>query len=143
MAAISAALCLGSVQNQCHVLELLLLVEGIHLRQHTALHQAGTNHEDGTIGKLFVYWGICDDLDRWTVDEYIIILLAHGLNHLLKQWSEEKLGWVGRNGSNRNHIKILNQSVFFTLIEDVVDVGDSTIQVIAQSLARTMNQHRG
>ena len=40
VAAISAATCLGAVQDQGHVLELLLLVEGIDFRQHAALHQA-------------------------------------------------------------------------------------------------------
>ena len=37
---------LGSVQNERHILEFLVLVELLDVAQHAALHQAAANHED-------------------------------------------------------------------------------------------------
>ena len=143
MTAISATLCFGAVQYEGHVLELLLLVDLLYLRQHAALHQASTNHEDGAVGKLLVDWGIGYDFDWRTVDKYIVILCAQLLDHLLQQWSEQQLRWVWRDGTDWQDVEALYQSILLTLADDVVYIGDSAIQVIAQTFAWATCKHGG
>ena len=53
-----------TIENECHILVLLLFVHYINLRQHTALQQFGTNHEKSEIdiivddgGVLFLQLG--------------------------------------------------------------------------------------
>ena len=131
---------LGAIEDERHVLELLLLVELLHLRQHAALHQACAYHEDGEVGKLLVDRGIGHHLDRRTVEEHIVVLGAHLADELFEERREEQLGRVGRNGADGQHVEVLPHPTLLATTDDLADVGDAAVEVVAESLLGALHQ---
>lgn len=73
--AVTGAL-LGAVEEDGHVRELLLLVVALDDLEVLALHQADTDDEDGELGETGDDGGIGNDVDWWTVEEDVVVLLT-------------------------------------------------------------------
>lgn len=92
----------GTIEYDCEVTVLIVLVFALKLWQHAALEETGTDYEEGAIDLLLYDSGIGHDVGWRTVDDDIVVLLSKLLNQMVEAWIEEEFGWVWRNGSCRD-----------------------------------------
>lgn len=72
--ATSCAFC--AIENDGKVLEAFVLIDGLQLGEHRAVEQTGTYDEECAVGDFLQYLGVCDDVDGWAVDEYVVVFGA-------------------------------------------------------------------
>ena len=94
--AVAAVGTLGAVEDDGEVLETLLVVDLLKLGKHGAVEQAGADDEERAVGCLLQYLGVGDDVDGGTVDEDVVVGIAHLGDKSLKPAVLKEFGGVGR-----------------------------------------------
>ena len=97
----------GAVEDDGHIVELLLVVIAFDDGKHVAVHQAGTDDENGHVCPLGDDTGVGNDVDRGTVEEDGVVVLTEFAEELLEAGAEQQLGGVGRNGAHGDDINVL------------------------------------
>lgn len=96
----------GGIEDKRHVLESLLEVQIVEFGKHAALKQSHTNYKYRAVGFMLDDLRIGHDIDRRTVDEYIIVVLAQLCNKLTEAIRFKQLGRIGRYRAYRQHTQI-------------------------------------
>ncbi|CDB10187.1 uncharacterized protein BN744_01508 [Bacteroides sp. CAG:633] len=130
----------GAVQDESHILVLLFVVDTLQLGKHAAFQQTGAYDKEGTVGQLLDDLRIGYHLDRRTVDKYIVVLAADGIDELLEAVAEQQFGGVGRDGAYREELQV---GVAGIGDDDVLQVVDMAAQVVAQTGLRRADVGRG
>lgn len=117
----------GAVEQHAHVLILLALIVAFDDGQHLALHESGTDHEDGGVGMLGNDAGVGHHLDGRTVEDDEVVLLAQLVEHLLQALAEQQFGGVGRYGAHGDDLQMV---VALDGTADVAPVVHLAVQVV-------------
>ena len=99
-----AGLHINTVQDYRHLPQFALAVEVLDFSNHRTLHQATANKEHAVCCILLDNMGVCNNVYRRTVNEYVFVLFLCLFNQLLQAFRFEQLCWVGRNGSCRYYM---------------------------------------
>ena len=94
--AVSAADVLRAVEDDCHVLVGVLLIEYVDFLQEAAVHDAGADDEEADIDIFLQDNRVGDDVDGRTVNDDVVILVLHLFHQFAHFVVEEKLCRVGR-----------------------------------------------
>ena len=86
-------------------------IEFLDVRKHLLVHLARPHHEDGHVCDLCDDASICNDVDRRTVYEDIIIVFAHLRYHLLEPVGKQELGRVRRKSSHWKEEEVLRELI--------------------------------
>lgn len=128
---VAAAATGGTVEQHAHAVELPGLVVALNLRQQFALHEVGTHHEHREVGVLGNHAGIGHYLHGRAVQENHVVPGAQLVHERLQARAEEQFRRVGRNGTHRQHLQVLN-SLYWHL--EGGPVLQSAVQVLGQTL---------
>ena len=96
---------LCSIEDDAHIVVLLLVIEFLQFVDHRTFKQAATHYKDDSVGILFEELCVRNNLYRWTVNEDIVILFAQCLEHRREVFAIEEFGRVRRHGANREDIQ--------------------------------------
>ena len=96
----------GAIEDHAHVLVALLVVEHCQLVESRALKQPCTHHEERAVDHGVDHLGVDHDVDRRTVNEYIVVLLLSLGQQLGQTPVVEKLGGVGGQGAGREDVEV-------------------------------------
>ena len=139
---------IGAVEQDGHVVVLLIGVVLLELRQHVALHETGTDDEEGDIGLVADDGGIGDNLHRRTIDEDVVVVLAQLVEHGLQTGRVEQLRGVGRNLTHGEDIEDLGRRcglAFLLVVKRMVDdkvlivIGTAT-QVVGETVTGLVHE---
>ena len=83
-AVIVPTIILRTIEDNAHVLVLLVVVELLQLLNHRPFKQATAHHENHPVGILLEYLCVCHNLNWRTVYENVVELLAECVEH----WGE-------------------------------------------------------
>ena len=102
---ITVAASFGTVQDDCHVLETFLLVSALQFGQHVALQQAGTDDEEGAVGKFLDDLRVRYNLDGRTVDEDAVVFVPHPFYQRAQARFGKQFGRIGRDGAHGQDVQ--------------------------------------
>ena len=128
---VPAASALCSIENECHILVFLLLVDTLQFRQHAAFQQTRTYHKDSAVGILLDNLRVCHDVDWRAVDEHIVVAATHLCYQRLEPFRIQQFGGVGRNGAHRQNVQT---GIVWIGGDEIFNLVHASRQVIAQSL---------
>ena len=86
---------------------LVLFIELINLRHQTLVEQTGPCNEERHVNILCHDCRICNNLDRRTVDENIVIFFLQFVHHLREHIGKQKFRRVRRKDADRKTIEVL------------------------------------
>ena len=112
-------------------------VEFLDVRKEVSVDSVGSHHKDTHVHHLCDQACVSHDVDRRTVEEDVVILSTHLLDHLLEHVCEKKLCRVWRKGSDRKY-----EEIWFDLIDIrsvvirlAVEISSNTCVNCTESLA--------
>ncbi len=120
----------GAVEEEGHVMELLVVVVGLDDREHVALQELGADDEEGDVCPTGDDGAIRHDLYWRTVEEDKVVLLTELCHKLLQTGGEEELGGVRGQGAHRDDIEL---TAALTLCHEGAPVCDLTVEVVGQA----------
>ena len=83
------------VEDNCHVAELVIAVQLLHVGQQAAVQAAGAHHEDGEVADAVGDSGVRHDAHGDIVHDDVVVALAQFLHHRVKPLVHEQLRRVG------------------------------------------------
>lgn len=137
-----------AVEDEGHVLVFVRSIETLDIREDFLVHVAGPHDEDSHVHKFCDDAGICHDVDRRTIQEDVVILVTHLLDHVPEPFGKQELCRVRRKVSDREKVEVRSQLVHIRseVIDFAVQIGSYScmdhIQRLAQrSLAKVQIDH--
>ena len=139
MVAVASVTVRRTIEKSCHVVKLLLVIVSLNHWKHLTLKQFGTNHEDTHISPLSDDSGISHDINRRTVNEYVVELLAQFLDKSIETRVVEQLCWVRWYRTYRDDAEVLGIRCLNhrTGIDSTSEVVRNTLSRIAYILTHT------
>ena len=79
---VMAGMC--AVENHCKVFQTFGLVYLFELVEHFAVEESGTDNKERAVAMFLDDLSVGNDVDRWAVDEYVVIFLTHLIDECLE-----------------------------------------------------------
>ena len=128
--AVSAADVLRAVEDDCHVLVGVLLIEYVDFLQEAAVHDAGADDEEADIDIFLQDNRVGDDVDGRTVNDDVVILVFHFFHQFAHSVVEEKLCRVGRYDADGHDVHSDAECI---LLDERVRVVVESCEVVADA----------
>ena len=127
--AVSAGVYLCCVEHECHVLESAVAVVVFEGAEHASFEQSGAYYEQRAVNRAFDNVGVSHEVDRRSVDEDVLVVVAQGFDEFAKERIAEQLDRVGRDCANGYVIEAFG----CVMVDDGAGVGCLSGEVVGES----------
>ena len=108
-----------AIHDHCHARELVVILQFLEIRQHPAVHQAGTEDEHAHVGKALQHVGIGNDTGRHSINNNELIPLAKLLHKVVQAFAGKQFGRVRRQRPRGDGIHSFRDNV---VLDERVDI---------------------